>query len=115
MVSLAMIVWVNILATIAVRYDQTLNAFQKNAQSLFIWLIPIIGSGFILKLVFEHSPDAIPKKWIPWPFKGMVYGKQKKPNKNRDDREIDAVCHRSRRGNDFGGDSSGSDGGGGGD
>lgn len=114
-VSLVIIVWVNILATIAVRYDQTLNTFQRNSQSLFIWFVPIIGASFILKLVFEHSPDAIPKGWILWPLKGMIYGKPMKPNINRDDRETDGVYDRSRGNNDFGGDSSGGEGGGGGD
>ena len=81
------IVWLNILATIALRYDQTLNAFQRKAQTIIVWLVPMFGAAFILNLVWRHNPDAIPGLWIPWPVKKIIYGKDIKANKNRDERE----------------------------
>lgn len=83
------LLWLNIIATIAIKYDQTLDYFQKKAQTTIVWLIPVIGSSFILKMVIQHSPEAIPKKLIPWPFKKALYGKQLKPNTNRDENELD--------------------------
>jgi uncharacterized membrane protein YcgQ (UPF0703/DUF1980 family) len=111
----ALLVWINILASIAVHHDHTLETFQKNAQFIIIWLIPIFGASFVLRLVFDHSPEAIPKTWIPWPLKSLIYGKPIKAYKNRDDHEIDTYPGRSRSNSDFGGDASGGDGGGGGD
>jgi hypothetical protein len=95
---------------LAIKYDHTLEKVQKIAQLIFVWVIPIIGAGFVLHLVFDHSPDVIPRSWIPWPFKGLIYGPKPKPNKNRDETEIDYYAGRSRHG---GHDSSGGDSGGG--
>lgn len=83
------LLWLNLLATLAVKYDHTLDKTQKIAQTFIVWLVPFIGAGFILHLVFEHYPQAIPRGWIPWPFKKMIYGAPPKPNKNRDENEID--------------------------
>jgi len=77
------LLWLNILATIAVKYDHTLNSFQKTAQTVVVWLVPIFGATLILHFVFDHSPGAIPKSWIPWPFKQAIFGKTPAPNKNR--------------------------------
>ena len=41
--------------------------------------------------MFEHYPNAIPKAWIPWPFKKIVYGKDRKENRNRDEDESPAI------------------------
>lgn len=76
-------VWLSLLATFAVRHDQTLNMLQKNAQTVIVWLLPLIGSSFVLHLTWQHYPDAIPKKWIPWPFKRIIFGKPIKRNMNR--------------------------------
>ena len=87
----AILLWLNALATLAVKYDHTLDKTQKIAQSFIVWLVPFIGAGLILHLVSEHYPQAIPRNWIPWPFKKMIFGSSAKPNKNRDDNEIDNV------------------------
>lgn len=76
-------IWLNILATMAIKYDNMLTPFQKKAQFIIVWLIPIIGSSIVLRIVFDHMPDAIPKFLIPWPFKKIIYGKPIPPNKNR--------------------------------
>ena len=74
--------WLNILASISLRYDQTLDSFQKKAQAIFVWLIPFIGASFVLRMVYEHSPEAIPTKLIPWPFKKIIYGRPDKRDSN---------------------------------
>lgn len=83
------LLWLNFLATLAVKYDHTLDTTQRIAQSLVVWAVPFIGAGFILHLVFEHYPQAISRSWIPWPFNKMIYGTPPAPNKNRDENEID--------------------------
>ncbi len=112
-VVVVMLVWINILATIAVRCDHTLEPFQKNVQLLLVWLIPIFGASIVLRLVFDHSPEAIPKAWIPWPLKNLIFGKQIKSNKNRDDNELDTYPGSTRSGNNYGGSASNNEGGGG--
>ena len=100
-------IWLNILASVAIKYDHFLTSFQKKAQLILVWLFPFIGASVILHIVFDHEPEAIPKSLIPWPFKSIIYGKANKLNKNRGHSSIDH-CGAST-------DSSGGDGGGGGD
>jgi len=107
--------WLSVLATIAVRYDRTLNTFQKNAQTVFVWLTPIFGGALVLYLVWQHYPDAIPKSWIPWPFKKIIYGKSAPRNKNRNNDESAGVTSSLDHSNHSGSDSGGDGGGGGGD
>jgi hypothetical protein len=150
-VATAILLWLNSLASLAVKYDHTLDKTQKIAQIFIVWLVPFFGAAFVLHLVSEHYPQAIPRnvvprpsvntwhvrvpsafglaahslprppcgwkappwlyagslpsyrgllasaslslarRWIPWPFKKMIFGTQVKPNKSRDDREIDHV------------------------
>ncbi len=109
--------WLNILATIAVRYDRTLDVLQKNSQTVFLWLVPIFGGVIVLHLVWDHYPDAIPKSWIPWPFKKIIYGKSQPTNRNRNDNEYleegSSISrhNRSRDNNSEGSDSVGDGGG----
>ena len=77
------LLWLNFIATISAKYDHDLNTFQRNAQYLIIWLLPFFGASIVLFFVYQHSPDAIPKAWIPWPFKAFIFGTKIKPNKNR--------------------------------
>ena len=108
-------VWLNVLATLAVNHDRTLEPFQKYAQLAIVWLVPLIGSGFVLHLVFDHSPGAIPKFWIPWPFETLIFGKKFTPNRNRYDRELDVYPSRRRHEDSGMSDSIDVDGGEGGD
>ena len=68
-VATLLLLWLNLIAYIAVKHDQTLDSFQKKAQTILVWLLPFIGASLVLHMVFDHSPEAIPKKLIPWPFK----------------------------------------------
>ena len=84
-VAIFLLVWLNGLASISVKYDHSLKPFARLAQYLIIWAFPFIGASTVLYFVFDHSPEAIPKNWIPWPFKTMIFGTSINPNKNRDD------------------------------
>ena len=73
-VLLAYVLYFNILASIVIYYDKSLTPFQKSVQPFIVWLIPIIGATYILHLLFKVSPKTIPRSWIPWPFKNLIYG-----------------------------------------
>ena len=111
-VVLLMWLWLNLLATFALRYDATLDRFQKVAQTIIVWLVPCFGAAFVLHLIWQQYPDAIPRHWIPWPFKGMIYGKPYLPNPNSDEDSWGIAAGSDRRdsGPGIGGDH-GSDGG----
>ena len=79
--------WLNLLASVAVRYDKYLSSFQRKAQMIFVWTVPFIGAGFVLRIVYDHFPNAIPRSWIPFGFRNLIYGKPIPANKNRDDNE----------------------------
>ena len=102
--------WLTILGIIVVNYDSTLDSFQRNAQIVIAVVFPFFGAALILHLVNQHSPDVIPKKWIPWPLRSLIFGKPRPRNKIRDSNEnsgIDLAISHSQH--------SHTDGGGGGD
>lgn len=84
-IALIIAIWLNILATVAIRYDQFLSRFQKIFQMIFVWLIPFIGASIVLHIVYEHMPNAIPRNWIPYGFRGLIYGPPIKQNRDRAD------------------------------
>jgi len=103
-----LLVWLNVLASISVKYDHSLKPFARLAQYLVIWAVPFIGASTVLYFVYEHSPEAIPKHWIPWPFKAMIFGTPISLNKNRDDIGSDGGGgYSSYNGNESGGDGGG--------
>ena len=83
--------WLTILGCIAAKYDSTLNEFQSKAQIAVSILVPYFGAVLVLYLVSQHSPDVIPRKWIPWPFSLVIFGKQRARNKNRDNNENNGI------------------------
>lgn len=102
--------WLITLGVIAVKYDSTLDSFQRNAQIIIVLIVPFFGAALILHFVNQHSPDVIPQKWIPWPLRSLIFSKPRPRNKNRDDNEnsgIDLAISHSQH--------SHTDGGGGGD
>ena len=104
---LAIWLWLTILGCIATSYDTTLDSFQRKAQILLVLLVPYFGAGFILHLVNMHSPDIIPKSWVPWPLNALVFGKDRSKNKNRNNNEgqgIDlSISDSQHSGSDSGG------------
>ena len=82
--------WLCILGVMAAKHDTTLNPFQRKAQVTIVLLIPFIGASIVLHLVNAHSPDVIPRKWIPWPLRNLIIGKEPPRNSNRNDNDTDA-------------------------
>ena len=68
--------WMVIAGVLAVMRDPTLESFQKWSQIALILLIPYFGAALVLHLVYQHSPESVPRALIPWPFKGLVFGKE---------------------------------------
>ncbi|MCG8429293.1 MAG: hypothetical protein MI754_18225 [Chromatiales bacterium] len=83
--------WLALLGSVAARYDSTLDPFQRKAQMAIAWLIPFFGAALVLHLVQQHSPDAIPRSLMPWPFRSLIYGKPRPRHKERDDNEENGV------------------------
>ncbi len=81
--------WLAFIGSVAAKYDETLEPFQRNAQMVICWLVPFIGASIVLYLVNQHSPNAIPRKFIPWPFNSIIFSKYRKPNTYRDEFEHD--------------------------
>jgi hypothetical protein len=59
------IVYLDVMKTIAICRSESLTLLQKAGQTLFAWLVPIFGARFVLYLLSEHDFEAIPKRWIP--------------------------------------------------
>ena len=105
-------VWFSILGIVAVKHDDTLDPFQIKAQIVFVLVVPFFGSALVLYFVNQHSPEAIPRGLIPWPFKSLIFGKQVPKNRNGNGNEeagIDLAI--SSRQDSHYGSSGGSDGG----
>jgi len=75
----------------AIRHDTLLDRSQKVAQFIFVLVIPFVGSVVVLRIVYDHSPDLISRRLIPWPFKNIICGMPIKENRDRDDDEVDGV------------------------
>lgn len=90
-VLLFILLWVNILGTIALKNDLTLESFQRYPQLVVVWLIPYFGAALILHLLNQQSPQAIPRKLVPWPLKSWIFGKERPKNKNRDDNDNSGI------------------------
>ena len=105
--------WSVILGIIAVKHDDTIDSFQKKAQIIIVLIVPLFGAALVLHLVYQHAPEAIPKRLIPWPLRSLVLGKKIPRNRNRDNNQEDGVdlSVSSRQDSHFGSGSGGSDGG----
>lgn len=75
--------YLNVLASLVVRYCHHLTRLQRIAQAIIVWGLPLVGAGLVLHLLYLDAPKVLPRAWIPWPFKKMIYGEPIKPNKNR--------------------------------
>ena len=82
-------IWLCMLALMAAKHDRTLDPFQRKAQMIIVLVIPFIGASIVLHLVNGHSPDVIPRKWIPWPLRNLIIGKERVRNSNRNDNDTD--------------------------
>lgn len=66
--------YLNILATLVTRHRPIFTPWQQRMQLLIVWLLPLIGALLILRLLFMDRPDTLPRAWVPWPFKRILYG-----------------------------------------
>jgi len=87
LIFIAVYLWMNLVATISLCRDGGIEPFQRYAQILLIWLIPYVGSALILFLMVQISPDKIPRKMVPWPFRSLIFGRHRPSNTNRDDND----------------------------
>lgn len=113
---LVVLIWLNLVAILTIWLDPSLTGVQKIFQLLFVLLIPFIGATTVLKFVHEHSPEAIPYSWIPWPFKTLIFGvEEKKRSFDREDYDTwvspESSSTRNRRNDssEGGGDAGGGD------
>jgi len=52
--------WLNALASLSVRYDRTLDPFQRIFPAVVVWAVPYLGARFVPHLIWQHYPEAIP-------------------------------------------------------
>lgn len=90
--------WITLLAIVALVRDELLEPFQRKAQIVLVLIIPLLGALLVLYLVNQHSPEAIPKSFLSWPLKFILFSKSAPKNKNRNEDEesgIDLAISRS--------------------
>jgi len=72
---IAIWLWLTILGYIAVNFDETLDWQEQRTQKLIVLLVPIFGAVFILHVTNINTPQVVPRSWIPWPLKNIIFGK----------------------------------------
>lgn len=65
-----------LIALLCLVLDPQLETVQRFFQGIVVILLPYLGAAFILKLVYEHSPEVVLRFFIPWPFKNMIVDKE---------------------------------------
>lgn len=66
-------VYMTAVAWFAIFSDETLSGFQRIAQSLLAFVVPVLGPVAVLHFA-SPLPDNI-RQLVPWPFRSMVAGK----------------------------------------
>ncbi|MBU6951323.1 hypothetical protein KP814_08090 [Hahella sp. HN01] len=107
--------WLALMAILAVKNDDTLETSQKALQFFIILVAPLFGSLMALYLVNQYSPEAIPHRLIPWPFKSFLSSSSQAYNGGVDNSAGTAYDFAISARHDSGMFDMGSDGGGGGD
>lgn len=79
------LLWLNVIATLAICKGTTIEKSQRKYQITFVWLVPLIGSLIFLHLVLKHCPEEISTLLIPWPFKKIIKVRTIPANQNRED------------------------------
>ena len=59
------VLFLNVIASIALFKTDELSKLQKLFQLLFVWLVPFAGSLLVLNLLSGYDPDSIPRRWVP--------------------------------------------------
>lgn len=64
----SVLLFFNLGVTWALLRDDGATILQKLFQFFVIWLLPVLGGGFILALVGSHHTRAEMKSMVPFPF-----------------------------------------------
>ncbi|PCJ16152.1 MAG: hypothetical protein COB04_11420 [Gammaproteobacteria bacterium] len=97
------IVYWNIVASIALVKTDELEKFQKVVQGALVWLVPILGSFVVIRLISEYDLDAFRSKFIPEIFQGWI-GRAHRSQERADSREESLNEHFSPHDSAGGGD-----------
>jgi hypothetical protein len=65
--------WLNILASIVLIADNIMSFNEKRNQLITAWLVPYIAASFILHMNIDCGSKSIPKSWVPFGFKKLIY------------------------------------------
>jgi hypothetical protein len=60
------VVVLNLMATVSLIRTSSLTRFQKVAQGVIVWVLPLFGAFLVLHLIGQGDRAAIPE-WIPDP------------------------------------------------
>jgi hypothetical protein len=58
------VVLANLLATAALIWTSSLTRFQKVAQGIIVWVLPLLGAWLVLHLLGQSDRAAI-EEWLP--------------------------------------------------
>ena len=61
----AFVIYLSLMATVAILRSDMLTTGQKVAQTAIAWLIPILGARLVIHLLSEQDIEAIPQRWVP--------------------------------------------------
>ena len=50
-------------ATVALLRSHVIAPGRKAIQAVFVWAVPLLGPMFVMHLIAEHEPEAIPARW----------------------------------------------------
>lgn len=67
-----LVAWLDIIALLALRSDQTLGRGQKFLQALVVIAVPMIGAVAILRLCELAVPGSGRSHLVPWPLKRVI-------------------------------------------
>ncbi|GAA3917140.1 hypothetical protein [Litoribacillus peritrichatus] len=65
LVILGLVIYLNVMCSIALYRTDDLEKVQKLAQALIVWFVPILGPFFILRLIHSFDESSIPSRWFP--------------------------------------------------
>ncbi|MES9898308.1 MAG: hypothetical protein ABW148_04700 [Sedimenticola sp.] len=88
LILLLYVLYLNIIATLVLHHCKIFSYGNKVLQFLFVWLLPVIGAVFALRMLADVDDKALPKKWIPWPFRKAVFSAPRGDYKYRQGRNV---------------------------
>ena len=65
-VVVAIVALFNIAATVAVTRSTLLDPFQKWAQAIFVWVVPVFGAFVVVHLVSDNEPEVVTRRALAW-------------------------------------------------